>query len=67
MIIRTVYEIIEHLFNTYGEVILKIFQECKAAVKALDYNPNTPVDNLFKEIGNLVGLSGQDNVVMTKV
>lgn len=61
-----VYQVMEHLFNTYGEITPETFQEKEQAIKATVFDPNTDsIDTLYKEIDDLVDLSGHAGVPMT--
>ena len=60
-----VYRVMEHLFSNYGDVTPETLQQREAIVKAIEYDPTTPIDNLFKEIDDLVDLSGRANIPMT--
>ena len=65
-ITRPIFEVLEHLFDNFGEITPETFLEREAAVKAKSYDPNTPVDTLFKDIEDLVDLSGRAGVAMTQ-
>ena len=66
-ITRPVHEVMEHLFNTYGQVTPTDYQTRETAVKSLTFDPNTtPIDNIFKEIKDLVDLSGRANIPITQ-
>ena len=58
-IIMPVYDVMDHLFSTYGDVTPITFQTKEAAIKAIIYDPLTPVDALYKDIDDLVDLSGR--------
>ena len=61
-----VFEVMEHLFNTYSEITPETFQTKEQEVKALTFDPNTDsIDSLYKEIDDLVDLSGRAGVPMT--
>ena len=61
-----VYQVMEHLFNTYGEITPETFQKKEQKVKAMTFDPNTDsIDSLYKEIDDLVDLSGRAGVPMT--
>ena len=55
----------DHLFTTYGDVAPDTFQTQESALKSSTWDPNTPIDNLFKDIDDLVNLSGRAGVHMT--
>ena len=61
----TVSEVMQHLFDSCGDVTPETFQAKESEVKAYTYDPTTPVDVLFTEIEDLVDLSGKANVPMT--
>lgn len=61
----TVYEVMQHLFDNYGDVTPEVFQARETIVKSSTYDPLTPIDTLFKEIEDLVDLSGRAHVPMT--
>ena len=52
-------------FDTYGEVTPETFQAKENEVESITYDPNTPIDNLYKEIEDLIDLSGRAHVPMT--
>ena len=60
-----VYVVMQHLFDNYGDVTPEVFQARETTVKSHTYDPLTPIDNLFKEIEDLVDLSGRAHVPMT--
>ena len=60
-----VYEVMDHLFSTYGDVTPSTFQAKDAALKNSTWDPNTPIDTLFQDIEDLVDLSGRAGVPMT--
>ena len=60
-----VYDVMDHLFTLYGKITPETFQTKEAEVKALDYNPLTPIDTIFKQIEDLIDLSGRAHVPMT--
>ena len=60
-----VYEVMDHLFSTYGDVTPSTFQAKDAALKSSTWDPNTPIDTLFQDIEDLVDLSGRAGVPMT--
>ena len=64
-IIMDVHDIMQHFFDQYGDVTPETFQEREATVKSYTYDLDTPIDNLFKEIEDLVDLSGTAHIPMT--
>ena len=61
-----VYEVMEHLFNTYGEITPETFQQKEQEIKSKTFDPNTnSIDSLYKDIDDLVDLSGRTGVPTT--
>ena len=61
-----VYRVMEHLFNTYGEVTPETFQQKEADIKSTTFDPNVDsIDTLYREIDELVDLSGHASIPMT--
>ena len=61
-----VYEVMEYLFNTYGEVTPETFQTKEQETKAMTFDPNIDsIDSLYNEIDDLVDLSGHAGIPMT--
>ena len=65
-IVRPVYEVLEFLFQTYGDIDPNTFSDKETEVKATIYDINTPIDTLFELIEDLVDFSGHANIPMTQ-
>ena len=56
----------EHLFNTFGEITPETFQQKEQEIKSKTFDPNTnSIDSLYKDIDDLVDLSGRTGVPTT--
>ena len=64
-IVRPVYEVLEYLFQTYGKVDPNTFSAKESEIKAITYDINSPIDNIFEQIEDLVDYSGHAGVPMT--
>ena len=65
-ILTPVHEVMEHLFSTYGEVTPETFQKKEAQIKATTFDPLVDsIDTLYREIEDLVDLSGHAGIPMT--
>ena len=61
-----VHAVMEHLFNTYGEITPETFQQKEQELKATVFDPNIDsIDTLYKSISDLVDLSGHVGIPMT--
>ena len=61
-----VHAVMEHLFNTYGEITPETFQQKEQELKATVFDPNIDsIDTLYKSISDLVDLSGHAGIPMT--
>ena len=50
----TVYEVVEHLFTNYGDIDPNDLNTRETTVRAMIYDPKTPIDTLFETIEDLV-------------
>jgi len=56
-ITKSIPEIFEYLFDTYGDVSPQELRMLKAQVESLNFPPNEPVDTIFTEIDELATIS----------
>ena len=54
---KTIPEIFEYLFDTYGDVTIQELTELKNQVENLTFNPREPIDNVFTEIEDLADIA----------
>ena len=56
-ITKTIPEIFDYLFDTYGDVSPQELRMLTTQVEALTFPPNEPVDTIFTEIDNLATIA----------
>ena len=49
-----VYQILDHLFNTYGKVTVAMLENKEATLRTMSYNPSDPVDDVFDLVDDFV-------------
>jgi hypothetical protein len=49
----TVYEILDHLQQVYGRVSPQMLEDRETELKAMTYNPKTPIDTVFNAVDDL--------------
>ena len=49
-----VYQILDHLFNTYGKVTVAMLENKEATLRTTSYNPSDPVDDVFDLVDDFV-------------
>ena len=54
---KTIPEILEHLFETYGDVTPQDLRDLTVRVETLSYPPSEPVDTIFAEIDDLASIA----------
>ena len=62
---KTIPEILEHLFETYGDVTPQDLRELTLRVENLAYPPSKPVDTIFSEIEDLAAIAEIANSPIT--
>ena len=62
---KTVAEILQHLFSTYGDVTPTDLRELTARVENLSFPPDEPVDTIFSEIDDLAAIAEIANSPLT--
>ena len=62
---RTIPEILEHLFETYGDVTPQDLRELTLRVETLSFAPSEPVDTIFAEIDDLASIAEIANSPIT--
>ena len=64
---KTVSEILQHLFTTYGDVTPSDLRELTSRVENLTFPPLEPVDTVFAEIDNLAAIADIANCPLTPI
>ena len=54
---KTIPEILEHMFETYGDVTPQDLRDLTLRVENLSYPPSEPVDTIFAEIDDLASIA----------
>jgi len=62
---KTIPQILDHLFETYGDVTPQDLRELTLRVENLTYPPSEPVDTIFAEIDDLASIAEIANAPIT--